>query len=234
MTRSPQRWVLLHGAPLNPSAWDGVRAHLDAEVLAPDISRHVAHASSSLWQTELATMVLSDITGDDLVLVGHSLGGQVAMEMALLAPQRIRQLVLVCTRDTPVPGFRDVANRLLMGAPVDVDAGLQRWFTPAELSARGTVVRYAEAQLEGTATATYAAALDALSRYERREQVGAISVPAQLICGRLDQGCTPAVMETLASDLPHSALHIVDSWAHMSPFVHPVAFAELLTRLSGR
>ena len=75
-----------------------------------------------------------------LHVVGHSFGGQVALDFALLVPQQVATLTLLCSRDTPFPAFAAAAARLRGGAPVDADAALSRWFTPAELDRGAPVV----------------------------------------------------------------------------------------------
>jgi pimeloyl-ACP methyl ester carboxylesterase len=69
--------------------------------------------------------------------VGHSCGGQVALDFALLAPQRVRTLTVMCSRDTAFPPIAAAAARLRSGNPVDIGTALSRWFTPPELSADG-------------------------------------------------------------------------------------------------
>jgi pimeloyl-ACP methyl ester carboxylesterase len=224
--------VLLHGAPLGPEVWDAVRGYLPAESVAPDLNRQVA--VDGVLQLELARAVLAEIPAGPLVVVGHSLGGQVAIEMALLAPHRIEQLILVCTRDVPVPEFDDAARLLRDGAPVDVDATVRRWFTDSEISADGPVLRAVRDRLATVSPAAYAITLEALATYDRRAGVALVAAPASLLCGRLDLGCTPQVMSTLATDLPTARLRVVDEWAHMSPFVDPAGFAGRLVEEATR
>ncbi|BBX06809.1 hydrolase [Mycolicibacterium aichiense] len=218
--------MLLHGTPLDPSIWDAVRAQLPADSIAPDLNRPQA---GGLLQQHVAAAVLNDEPDDaPLIVVGHSLGGQVAMEMALLAPHRIRRLILVCTRDIPVPEFHAAARALRAGAALDVEATIARWFTTAEIADGGPVVQGVRRRLTAVSPSAYATALEALATYDRRAEVGRIQSPAALLCGRLDRGCTPEVMSTLAADLPDARLQIVDAWAHMSAFVQPADFAQWL------
>ena len=132
-------WVLLHGTPLTPAVWDGVAAHLrpQGHVLCP-VATPAADAGDA--QAELAAWLASAHGGlpDRMHVVGHSFGGQVALDLALLAPGRVRALTLICSRDTPFSAFAAAAAALRRGDPVDPDAALGRWFTAAEL--RGKVV----------------------------------------------------------------------------------------------
>ncbi|WP_431233018.1 alpha/beta fold hydrolase [Mycolicibacterium psychrotolerans] len=226
MSKPAARWLLLHGTPLDPSVWDAVRAHLPADSVAPDLNRPQA---DGLLQQRLAAAVLNDEPDDaPLIVVGHSLGGQVAMEMALLAPHRVRRLILVCTRDIPVPEFHDAARALRAGAALDIGATIARWFTAAEIADDGSVIQDVRRRLTTVSPSAYATTLEALATYDRGAKLAQIQSPAALICGRLDLGCTPEVMSTLAADLPDARLRIVDGWAHMSPFVQPADFAERL------
>jgi pimeloyl-ACP methyl ester carboxylesterase len=219
-------WVFLHGTPLNPAVWDDVRNLLPVSSVAPDLTS----VPAGELQRAAAARVLDDVPGDGLTVVGHSLGGQVALEMALSAPRRIERMILLCTRDSPVPAFGEAADRLRRGVPVDVDAVVRRWFTPAEIAADGPTLNAARRSLETVAPDVYARALQAIATYDRRADVARIDIPTLLLCGGLDQGCTPEVMAALHHGLPNAELRVVDGWAHMSPFVEPRVLA---TQMAG-
>ena len=252
------RLLLLHGTPLSPQVWDGVRAALAMPTIAPDLTEMIEMIGTDLamsrlreeqtaamsrlreeqkepccLQTELAAGVLAALPDDEdeIVVVGHSFGGQVAIELALLAPERLARLVLVCSRHTPFPAFADGARAVRACRPVDIGAGLRRWFTARELATGGPAVEYALRQLRTAPRAPWAAALDAVATYDRTSGVGRIAVPASLFAGGLDEVAAPAVMAQLAAALPHADLEVVPAWAHMSPFADPAAFAGRLTAL---
>ena len=233
-------WVLLHGTPLNPQVWDGVRSHLTTETVAPDLNEAVASVAMSrlreaqiagpgCLQSEVAAGVLAGLPDEgELVVVGHSLGGQVAIELALWAPERVVRLVIVCSRHTPFPAFAEGARSVRSGQ-VDVEGAMRRWFTPAELAAAGPAVTHARRQLLTAARGPWAASLEAIATYDRSGSVGRIAAPAALLAAGHDEVATPAVMAELAAALPHAGLEVVSAWAHMSPFVDPAALAARLT-----
>ncbi len=85
--------------------------------------------------TEMAAHVLGAVPGE-VIPVGHSMGGRVAMEMARLAPERMRGLVLVDTGHHPLApgelekreakialGHRDMAGLVADWLPPMVDPG---------------------------------------------------------------------------------------------------------------
>lgn len=231
MSGPGERWLLLHGTPLTPQVWDGVAGYLRGygPVWSPDVS---PAAGSRDTPAALAAHLVSALEQSPgrLHVVGHSFGGQVAIEVALLAPQRVRTLTVVCSRDTPFPAFAPAAARLRRGEPVDTGAVLRRWFTAPELAAGGPVVAYAQRCLQQADRASWAAALDAIANYDRADRVGSIGVPCTLIAAELDQVSTPAAMSALASRLSQATLHILAGAAHMTPFTDPARLGVLLTR----
>jgi len=232
---SGNRWLLLHGTPLTPEAWDGVAAYLRhcGAVLCPDVTPasgvRDAHAV-------LAARLVAEVPQppDRLHVVGHSFGGQVALDFALLAPQRVRTLTLLCSRDTPFPAFAAAAARLRRGDLVDIDAALARWFTPPEIDRGGPVVQYARRCLREADRRSWAAALDAIAGYDRAHRVGALRVPATLIAAELDQVSTPAAMSAFASRLPQGTLQVLPGAAHMTPFTDPATLGQLIVRAARR
>jgi pimeloyl-ACP methyl ester carboxylesterase len=224
-------WVLLHGTPLTPAVWDGVAAHLGqpGRVLCPDVTPAGDSADAGDAQAALAARLASAEGGlpERMHLAGHSFGGQVALDLALLIPGRVQSLTIICSRDTPFPPFSAAAAALRRGGPVDVDAALTRWFTAAERDANGPVVGYARRCLADADRQSWAAALDAIARYDRASRVAAISAPVTLIAAELDPVSTPAVMSALVSRLPRASLTVLPRAAHMSPFTDPAGLAGL-------
>jgi pimeloyl-ACP methyl ester carboxylesterase len=229
MEGSGGRWLLLHGTPLTPQVWDGVAGHLRryGPVWCPDISPAAGQPDA---QAALAAPLARTLerSPERLHVVGHSFGGQVAIEVALLVPEQVQTLTLVCSRDTPFPAFAAAAARLRDGEPVDADAALGRWFTEPELRANGPAVGYARGCLEQADRVSWAAALEAIAGYDRADRVGSIGARSTLIAAELDQVSTPAAMSALAGRLPRATLQVLPGAAHMSPFSDPARLAALL------
>src|SRR5688500_9311118 len=83
------RIVLLHALPLDARMWGADIANLGGDVLAPDLFR--LGESIEDW----AAVVIEMIGADDVVVVGCSVGGSCALEVARAAPERVRGIVLV-------------------------------------------------------------------------------------------------------------------------------------------
>jgi 2-succinyl-6-hydroxy-2,4-cyclohexadiene-1-carboxylate synthase len=95
----PETVVLLHGFSGTGRAWDGVAAALQREgyrPLAPDLPGH-GTASGYERPISFAACVghVLEHVPERFALCGYSLGGRVALHVALTAPQRVSRLVLV-------------------------------------------------------------------------------------------------------------------------------------------
>src|ERR1700728_4014819 len=97
----PESVVLLHGFGNTHRAWDGVIAALDREryrPLALDLPGHgeAADAERRITFAGCVEHVLAR-SPERFALCGYSLGGRVALHVALAAPERVSRLVLVST-----------------------------------------------------------------------------------------------------------------------------------------
>jgi pimeloyl-ACP methyl ester carboxylesterase len=218
------RWLLLHGTPMSPEVWDGVRGALDA-VHAVEAPHLATPRSPSGAQVELAVRALADLPEGDLHVVGHSFGGQVAIEVALLAPERVRSLTILCSRAAPFPAFAAAAATVRSGAPVDIDGALARWLRPEEVAADGPLVDYVRRCLGSVDRDLWADELDAIATYDRLDDLARIAAPVTVIAAELDQVGTVETMTAIAGAVSDGELHVIADAAHLSPFLDPVDLA---------
>jgi pimeloyl-ACP methyl ester carboxylesterase len=221
------KWLLLHGTPLTPRVWDEVGALLamSRPVVAPALPRPGT-------QAEIAGRVLASLEDAraPLHVVGHSFGGQVAVEVALAAPQRLASLTILCSRATPFPAFAASAESLRRGEPLDVEGSLARWFEPDELAADGPTVRFARACITDADRGLWAYDLEAIACYDRSGDLGRIETPTRVIAAEFDRVGTPDEMQALAGAIPDAEFVLVPHASHMSQFLDPAALAE---RIAG-
>ena len=109
----PESAVLLHGFSGTRRAWDGVVAHLDAERYRPvalDLPGHGDGDRSTLGgPISFAGCVehVLALAPPLFALCGYSMGGRLALHVALAAPERVLRLVLIsCSA-----GIEDPAER---------------------------------------------------------------------------------------------------------------------------
>ncbi len=107
----PDTLVLLHGFSGTSRAWDGVVRAIDREryiPLALDLPGHGSEAAARRPITfPGAVASVLERAPHRFALCGYSLGGRVALHVALAAPQRVQRLVLVsCSA-----GIEDASER---------------------------------------------------------------------------------------------------------------------------
>jgi 2-succinyl-6-hydroxy-2,4-cyclohexadiene-1-carboxylate synthase len=117
----PESVVLLHGFGGTRRSWDGVAARLSPErylPLALDLPGHGEGADGGRPIT-FATAAADVLARgpERFALCGYSLGGRVAVHVALTAPERVRRLLLVSTSagidDREERARRRASDRLL-------------------------------------------------------------------------------------------------------------------------
>jgi pimeloyl-ACP methyl ester carboxylesterase len=90
--------VFVHGSRLNRGEWRGQLDRLAPtfRIAAPDLPAHGARRSEAFTMDDAVATVerAIDAVGAPVILVGTSLGGFVAIEVAARLPQRVRGLVL--------------------------------------------------------------------------------------------------------------------------------------------
>jgi pimeloyl-ACP methyl ester carboxylesterase len=224
---SAARWILLHGTPLTPAVWEPVADALRADgidVACPSLEER---GDSRAHATRIAA-TLGD--AGEVVVVGHSFGGQVAIDLALslAAEGRLAGLGAVCTRATPFPPFGAAAAGLRDGRMPDPAAAIARWFTDAERAAGSPLIAYAEQCLRTADPLVWADALDSIATYDRSARLAGIAAPAVVVAAEHDAVSPPDVMRELAAGIPGAALHVLEGTSHMGPFLRPETLTGLL------
>ncbi|MFE0751548.1 alpha/beta fold hydrolase [Gordonia sp. NPDC058843] len=226
---STSTWLLLPGTPLSPTVWDSVRAELSAHghVITPAINPPPGYVGTDL-QARLAAEVAKSVPAEaPWHVVGHSFGGQVALELAISRPDLVSRLTLLCTRDTPFPAF-DVAAAAVATGTVDVDGTLRRWFSSDELRTDSPVVQYARDAVATADRASWASALRAIAVFDCSQRTSSIACPATVLAAEHDTVSDVAAMEAMHRRIPGSEFVIRSGAWHMSIFDDPEALARML------
>ncbi|WP_433283787.1 alpha/beta fold hydrolase [Pseudonocardia sp. CA-142604] len=184
-------------------------------------------ARPGLTLADMADEIVGHSTGP-LDVVGASLGGMVAMHLALGHPDRVRSLVLACTTprgDAAVMNSRADATEDRGSAGMLEDT-LTRWFTPAALEAdRDTpYMAYARERLLAMDPGALADTWRAIGTHDVLERLGEIRVPTTCIAGTRDLSTPMGVMRDLAARLPDARLVEMDA-PHMAFLERPREFS---------
>jgi 2-succinyl-6-hydroxy-2,4-cyclohexadiene-1-carboxylate synthase len=224
------RLVLLHGFTATGRSWDPVRRLLDAErypdVLAPDLGApSIADQVARLRQDE------------PYALAGYSMGGRIALHLALAQRELVERLVLVSTtagiEDPRERAERRAADERL-AAEIErdgVEAFADRWaagplFTgqpPAvAAAAREDRLRHEPAALAATLRGLGTGTMEPVWHRLRE-----LTMPAAVVAGERDARFR-ALAERLARDLPNAELVVVPGAGHAVHLEAPQAVAAAL------
>jgi len=169
------------------------------------------------------------------LIVGHSMGGMVAQELAARTPEHVRALVLAAT--SPAFGSPDGAwqAEFLRSRFAPLDAGLgmaglakQLVASMAGRGARPERLAEAERLMAGVPEATYRRALAALVRFDRREALARIAVPTLVVTGEDDRTAAPEVARRMAARIAGAEVAIVPATGHLLMLEQPEAFDPVL------
>jgi len=155
-------------------------------------------------------------------LCGQSIGGMVALETAVLYPDRVRSLALIGT--TPAFGGRDdsfrdqfIAARL---HPLDAGktlADLAESFVPEITGpmASAEVIKMAKASMAAVPQATYCDIIHCLTTFNRRDDLAGLGLPVCLIAGEHDTNAPTRTMARMAEKIPDSEFHEIKGAGHL-------------------
>ncbi len=240
--------VLLHGWSLNLGVWQELaQKYLRRfRVIAIDLPGHGRSdwdpkASTPAAQAWRVHETLAPLT-ERYALLGWSLGGQFALDLAAAMPAGIERLALIST--TPkfpaAPGWRcGTAPALLAKLGERLRANPERTVEDfLALQVRGCAPRTAVRVLGSlfAALATHggaqpealASGLERLRQGDLREALPMVRVPALVIAGQHDRIIRPAAGRALAAALPRGRYVQIAGAAHAPFLSHPAQFARLL------
>jgi pimeloyl-ACP methyl ester carboxylesterase len=115
--------LLLHGLGATGGVWQGVEAITPA--VAPDLPGHGAaawHETYTFTSHAEAVLPLLEVFDRPVPVVGHSMGGVVALELAALAPDRVSRAVERYLRVSGLAGLVRSDDPMVERAVVDREA----------------------------------------------------------------------------------------------------------------
>lgn len=171
----------------------------------------------------------------DIVLVGFSLGGIVAMQAALLLKHRLRALILI-----DVNGEADKPENAATRRAAVERAGASSlrafvtetiWPThvPASRQHDGALRESIVAMAEACGLEHFANQAEiAITRPRAIDRLAELSVPTLVLCGTHDTITPPALSRAIAAALPRGEMHLIDDAGHFAPLEQPIAMAAAI------
>jgi pimeloyl-ACP methyl ester carboxylesterase len=249
--------LLLHGIAGSSGTWEPVLERLGRHlhVIAPDMLGHGASAkprgdySLGAYAGGLRDL-LAALGHERATVVGHSLGGGVAMQFAYHSPELVERLVLVSSgglgkevspalRAATLPGAEAVlpviAHHRLIGGISAVVTALQKLRLPLRASPglREWARHYASLSEAASRSAFVHTARSVIDFSGQRVNASdrlylAKDVPSLLVWGGRDPIIPAEHGRSAAENMPGSQLEIFESAGHFPHSDEPVRFAELL------
>ncbi len=234
--------LLLHGWAVSGAVWEPVLARWPeraGRVFAPDL-RGTGWSSKPRDAYALDDYV-ADVVGlidtmslEDLVLVGHSMGGTIAQRVALERAAKLRKLILVSpvpASGVPLPesdvayfrslwGHREGAAQLIgmMLARKPLDEQLER-----VVDMMATVVDDAfHGGFDAWRTASFA------------DRIAAIATSTLVLGGEMEQPLTPAVLQAaVVAAIPGACFKAIPGTGHYPQIECPDDFTDMLVEAIG-
>ncbi|HEY6927300.1 MAG TPA: pimeloyl-ACP methyl ester esterase BioH [Steroidobacteraceae bacterium] len=239
--------VLLHGWGLNLRVWDGLARELanSFRVITVDLPGH-GHSpwnpkartpAEQAWQVHATLASRSDRYS----LLGWSMGGQIAIDLAAAMPGSVERLVLVAT----TPRFA-ASEDWPHGMPA---ATLEKLATQLRTNYKRTVSEFLELQVRGSTAServlaelhaslfshgeahpkALVAGLNTLKSSDLRSMLSLIRAPTLVVAGQYDRVTLPAASRALAEGLTDGRYVEFRRAAHAPFLSHTTGFAELVT-----
>jgi len=239
--------VFVHSLGTDLRIWDRVVARFpDVRRVRVDLRGHGLsdappgdYALATLAADVLA--VLDRVGVADAVVIGVSIGGQVALQVALDAPERVAGLVLLDTaaRIGDRAGWEARRTEVRAhGLAASADAVVGRWFPPASRARDPLAPRGYRNLLLRTPAAGYLGACAALRDADLRDRTAEIAQPALVLCGGDDTATPPSLVRGLADALPDARYIEIAGAGHLPCLDRPDAVARhiaaFLQHLAGR
>jgi pimeloyl-ACP methyl ester carboxylesterase len=184
---------------------------------------------------------------DAAAVVGNSMGGFIAAELAIAFPQRVERLVLISAAglstynargsSATLPALRRF-ERILMASGAWTASKSDAVVRRARLrdATLGVVVRHpdrldaalAAEQLRGAGKPGFMQALEAIIEYDVRERLREVACPTLIVWGERDRLITVRDADEFAELIPNSRKVVFGDTGHMAMLERPDAFNALL------
>jgi 4,5:9,10-diseco-3-hydroxy-5,9,17-trioxoandrosta-1(10),2-diene-4-oate hydrolase len=273
--RKHQRWVEVSGQPLNvielgegpplvfvhglSGSWPNWLEQLPVlaerhRVIALDLPGfgHSPMPRQTITISSYARILdglLEALAVDAAALVGNSMGGFVAAELAIACPQRVERLVLVSAAGISTYQHRDAMRAVPWITRAErIVAGYTAWMASRSdtvvrrrglrNATLGLVVRHpgwlpgplAAEQLRGAGKPGFIQALRANLEYPIRERLPEIVCPTLIVWGDEDRVISVRDADVFEQLIPNSRKVVFSATGHMAMLERPAAFNELLER----
>ncbi len=225
--------VLVHSAGLDLTYWDQQIADLSRrhDVIALDLPGHGRSItqSESITITQMSaavTTALDALQCGPVHLVGLSVGGLIAQQIALTDPQLITSLALLDTAARFAPGGQaSMRNRAAVvrehGMEAILDGLFGHWLLPETRERRPDLIDRATKTLLRDDAGVQAALWETIADFDDANRLGSIAVPTLVLVGEHDTSSPVSSARELCAGIQHAQMRVIADAAHLTPIEQP-------------
>jgi 3-oxoadipate enol-lactonase len=229
--------VLLHSIATSSQIWKPLTSLYTSafHVVCIDIPGHgdaprLRVAADMKHYADYVHEVLETLRLRPQAMLGISLGGMIAQAFAATSESLQAVVLANCSNYTPEPVKRLWDQRLASaersGMEGQVEATLERWFTPGFSSRSPLCMRWISSLISNTSIEGYADAIRAIQALDHRQSLKSLELPVLAVAGLHDLAVPVSVVENMVEGLPRGQLLTLADSAHLSCVETPIAFAE--------
>jgi len=225
--------VLIHGHGVDASIWNNIHPELSADirVIKPNFAQSTSHTTIEAYAEELnAQLQSADLT--EVVLVGHSMGGYLALAYAERYPEQVRGLVLYHSTAYADDADRKIQRQQLIntmkaqGGAQFIEKQIPKMVSPdypAEKT-QALVARFRDLPTEALIAGMKAIA----GRPDRTSVLRNARFPVLLVLGKQDQLIPLEKTQALANLSAEINVSIIDNAGHLSMVEQPETSVQVL------
>ncbi|HEX3930778.1 MAG TPA: alpha/beta fold hydrolase [Nocardioides sp.] len=179
--------------------------------------------------------VLTECGQDSFVVAGDSLGGAVALQVALDAPEQVTGSLVMCTGariGRPVEWRERAAQVRATGTASLVEPSAERWFAPGFIDRQPARAGALLHSLRDTDAESYALACEALAGLDLGGRLAEMRVPVVAIAGALDEVTPVRDLQEISDGVPCGACVELPGVGHLAAVESPGAVADLIRGLA--
>jgi pimeloyl-ACP methyl ester carboxylesterase len=241
--------VLLHAGIADRRVWREVVPRLDAPVVAYDRRGFGESPPGPEGFTHLDDLyaVLDATVDGPAWLVGNSMGGAIALDVAVSAPERLAGLVLIAPAASGQPDPEALDPQMRRGvaaweaASGDPEALLRfetQWWLDGPDAPEGRVggaARELVLDMNRTVIANAVPEGAGHAGIDAWPRLGAIDMPVTILCGNRDEEFAIDTCRAIAEEIPGARFELLPGVAHLPMLEIPDRIADLIqASTSGR
>ncbi|RBP62793.1 3-oxoadipate enol-lactonase/4-carboxymuconolactone decarboxylase [Brevibacterium sanguinis] len=169
--------------------------------------------------------------GPRIALAGDSIGGAIALQLALDHGERFSHVAVFCTGaqiGEPAAWIERADLVAASGTPTQVVGSAQRWFGPGFMDREPEASAALLHSLQDADRFSYAALCHALAAFDVRDRLTDIPLPVLAVAGSEDQPTRPTKLVEIANGVRDGRLEVIEGAGHLVPAEAPEVTAALL------